>query len=101
MVQTYNCNKNIQAKAVDKVQVFDKTSKMEEMTGIPDDEKFKAINLTLKDEYKKGYFGESYCRYWSQSIYYDESLMLQAYTSKTKFSVYGIASNTGDYGLEL
>jgi hypothetical protein len=30
---------------------------MEEM-GIPDDEKFKAINLTLKDEYKKDILGK-------------------------------------------
>jgi hypothetical protein len=93
--------RNIQAKAVDKVQVFDKTSKMEEMTGIPDDEKFKAINLTLKDEYKKGYFGKATAGIGLNPIYYDESLMLQAYTSKTKFSVYGIASNTGTTGLNF
>ena len=71
------------------------------MTGIPDDEKFKAINLTLKDEYKKGYFGKATAGIGLNPIYYDESLMLQAYTSKTKFSVYGIASNTGTTGLNF
>lgn len=93
--------RNIQAKAVDKVQVFDKTSEMEELTGISDGEKFKAINLTLKDEYKKGYFGKAKIGAGLDPFYYDESLMLQAYSGKSKFSLYGIASNTGTTGLDF
>lgn len=93
--------RNIQAKAVDKVQVFDKTSKQEELTGIPDDERFKAINLTLKEEYKKGYFGKAKAGIGAKPLYYDESLMFQAYTKKTKVSAYGIASNTGTTGLDF
>ena len=71
--------RNIQAKAIDKVQVFDKTSQMEELTGIADGEKFKAINLTLKEEYKKGYFGKVSAGVGKDPTYYDESLLLQAY----------------------
>jgi len=93
--------RNIQAKAVDKVQVFDKTSTMEELTGISDGEKFKAINLTLKEEYKKGYFGKATAGVGLDPFYYDGSLMLQGYTAKSKISAYGIGSNTGTVGLDF
>lgn len=93
--------RNIQAKAVDKVQVFDKTSTMEELTGISDGEKFKAINLTLKEEYKKGYFGKATAGVGLDPLYYDGSLMLQGYTAKSKISAYGISSNTGTVGLDF
>lgn len=93
--------RNIQAKAVDKVQVFDKTSTMEELTGIADGEKFKAINLTLKEEYKKGYFGKASAGVGLDPVYYDGSLMLQGYTAKSKISAYGIGSNTGTVSLDF
>ena len=48
----------LQANVVDKVQVFDKKSDQAEFTGIDDGEKSKTINLTLKDDKKKGYFGK-------------------------------------------
>lgn len=93
--------RNIQAKAIDKVQVFDKTSQMEELTGVADDEKFKAINLTLKDEYKKGHFGKVSAGMGYDPAYYDGSLMWQGYTKNSKFSIYGIGSNTGATGLNF
>lgn len=49
--------KNLEAEAVDKVQVFDKLSEIAEFTGIEDGEEEKTINLKLKEEYKKGGFG--------------------------------------------
>lgn len=93
--------RNIQAKAIDKVQVFDKTSEMEELTGISDGDKFKAINLTLKDEYKKGYFGKATAGLGTKPTYYDGSLLLQGYTGGSKLALYGIASNTGTTGLNF
>ena len=42
--------KNLQADAIDKVQVFDKKSDQATFTGIDDGEKTKTINLTLKAE---------------------------------------------------
>ena len=50
--------KNLQADAIDKVQVFDKKSDQAAFTGIDDGSKQKTINLTLKDDKKKGYFGK-------------------------------------------
>ncbi len=49
--------KNLEAQAVDKVEVFDKKSEIAEFTGVDDGEDEKTINLKLKEEYKKGGFG--------------------------------------------
>ena len=48
---------NLEAEAVDKVQVFDKQSDIAEFTGIEDGQDEKTINLKLKEDYKSGGFG--------------------------------------------
>ena len=50
--------KNIRADAVKEVQVFDKKSDQSEFTGIDDGNTQKTINLKLKEDKKKGYFGK-------------------------------------------
>jgi len=49
--------KNLEAEAVDKVQLFDKTSEEADFTGVDDGVKEKTINLSLKEDYKNGGFG--------------------------------------------
>ena len=51
-------SKSLQAKAIDKVQVFDKKSDEAEFTGIDDGNTKRTVNLQLKDNMKKGYFGK-------------------------------------------
>lgn len=49
--------KNLEAEAVDKVEVYDKKSEMAEFTGIDDGKDEKTINLKLKEDHKNGGFG--------------------------------------------
>jgi hypothetical protein len=49
--------KNLNSKDVAQVQLFDKKTDQATLTGIDDGEKEKAINLVLKEDAKKGYFG--------------------------------------------
>lgn len=49
--------KNIPAEMIEKVQVMDENSEMAKLTGMKDDDDTKIINLTLKPDRKKGYFG--------------------------------------------
>ncbi|NNE27919.1 MAG: outer membrane beta-barrel protein [Saprospiraceae bacterium] len=49
--------KNLAAEAVDEVEVFDKQSEIAEFTGVDDGEEEKTINLKLKEDHKKGGFG--------------------------------------------
>ena len=49
--------RNLEAEAVDKVQVYDKKSEIAEFTGVDDGDEEKTINLKLKEDYKNGGFG--------------------------------------------
>ncbi|MES2004114.1 MAG: outer membrane beta-barrel protein [Bacteroidota bacterium] len=50
--------KNLRADAVDKIQTFDKKSDQAVFTGIDDGQKIKTLNIQLKEDKKKGYFGK-------------------------------------------
>lgn len=50
---------NIDAEAVSKVQVYNDKSEQEKLTGVKDGTQNKVMNLELKQEYKKGYFGKA------------------------------------------
>lgn len=91
--------KNLQADAIDKVQVFDKKSDQAVFSGIDDGTKTKTLNLTLKEDKKKGYFGKielaaGPLNRWNNNI------MANSFKSKRKLSVFGIMSSTGKTGLD-
>lgn len=90
--------KNLQADAVDKVQVFDKKSDQAAFTGIDDGQSKKTINLKLKEDKKKGYFGKIDLG-GGLNDRWNNSVMFNRFRAKKKFSVYGIASSTGKTGL--
>jgi hypothetical protein len=50
--------KNLGAESIAKVQVYNEKSEQSQLTGVDDGSKEKAMNLELKDEYKKGSFGK-------------------------------------------
>ena len=50
---------NLPADAVAQVDVYDKQSDMAEFTGIPDGEEERTIDLKLKEEARRGYFGRA------------------------------------------
>jgi len=90
--------KNLQADAIDKVQVFDKKSDQAAFTGIDDGKKTKTLNLTLKEDKKKGYFGKAEFK-GGVGNRWNNTLMANAFKSKRKLSAYGIMSSTGTTGL--
>jgi len=78
--------KNLEAEAVDKVQVFDKKSEIAEFTGIDDGEEEKTINLKLKEEYKKGGFGTAHLAGGTESVY-DAKLNYNRFSPKMQAAV--------------
>jgi hypothetical protein len=90
--------KNLQADAVDKVQVFDKKSDQATFTGIDDGNSKKTINLKLKEDKKRGYFGKLDLGGGPDGKY-DNSAMINRFRAKQKLSAYGIMSNVGTTGL--
>lgn len=91
-------NRSLQAKTIDKVQIFDKKSANAEFTGVDDGERTKTINLQLKDKYKKGYFGKLALGGGTNGFFENQG-MFNLFRGKQKFSVYGIAANTAKIGL--
>lgn len=91
--------KNLQASAINKVQVFDKKSDQAVFSGIDDGQKTKTINLTMKDDKKKGYFGKLELA-GGAGDRWNNTLMLNSFRAKRKLSVYGIMSSTGKTGLD-
>ena len=91
--------KNLRADAVKEVEVFDKKSDQAEFTGIDDGVKDKTINLKLKEDKKKGYFGKIEAG-GGLPDKYDNAVMLNAFRGKRKIAGYGIMSNTGQTNLD-
>ncbi len=89
---------NLRADMIDKVQVFDKKSDQAAFTGIDDGEKNKTINLQLKEDKKKGYFGKLEAGGGNNGFYHNQ-FMFNLFKKKLKFSGYGILSNIGTIGL--
>jgi len=87
--------KNLPADAVNKVQIFDKKSDMEEFTGIDDGNESTTINLALKDGMKKGLFGNGKLGYGSEDRW-EGSFNANTFGKKTQLSVIGAANNINE-----
>lgn len=91
--------KNLRADVVDKVEVFDKKSDQSAFTGIDDGVKDKTINLKLKEDKKKGYFGKTDAGGGYKDRFYG-SAMINAFQAKRKIAAFAITSNTGWMNLD-
>lgn len=91
---------NIESKAVDKVQVYDTKTEQDQLKGIgASGDGNKTLNIKLKENAKKGYFGNitgssDFKDLWNAKV------MLSQFKGNRKFSVYGTKSNinTGALG---
>lgn len=89
---------NLEAKIVDKVEVFDKKSDQAELTGFDDGEKSKTINLKMKKGMNKGLFGKvdassDFSRRWNNK------LMVNQFEGKRKLAAFGVMGSTYDVSL--
>ncbi len=94
--------KNLRADAVKEVQVFDKKSDQAEFTGISDGTTQKTINLKLKADKKKGYFGKVDAAAGPQKDIddrYNTNILLSSFKGKRKITGFVLNGNTGQDGL--
>lgn len=90
--------RNLDAKAIEAVQVYDKKSDEAIFTGVDDGQKTKTINLKLKEDRKKGYFGKINAGGGTDN-YYEGQGMVNAFKGKRQLSAFGVGANTGKVGL--
>jgi hypothetical protein len=96
---------NLDAQAVSKVQVFTEKSEQEKLTGISDGSKEKVMNLELKEDYKKGYFGKaSLGSGWAQNVEQPVRWLAKGsfnwFTDKQQLSFIGYGNNLNQSNLE-
>lgn len=92
--------KNLPADAVDKVQVFDRRSDQAEFTGIDDGQREKTINLKLKEDKKKGAFGNMTAGYGDAGSFVGKAT-INSFNKSTQLSFIGTGNNINEQGFSL
>lgn len=90
--------KNLGAETISKVQVFNDKSEQAKLTGVDDGKKEKAINLELKEEYKKGAFGKI-----TGAVGTDSRMAARGnynrFNKTSQFSILGYGNNINETGV--
>jgi len=92
--------RNIPAGAVHKVQVYDKKSDESEFTGIDDGTRDKTVNLELKEDKKKGVFGDILGGFGTAN-HYKGSAKAYKFTDKVQIAGLGMLNNVNQYGFSF
>lgn len=92
--------KNLDADAVDKVQVFDKKSDRSEFTGIDDGNSQKAINLKLKKDRDNAVFGKVAAGAGNNERY-DAQTNLNKFKGDKQISLIGMGNNVNKQGFSM
>ena len=90
--------KNLGAETLSKIQVYDEASEQTRLTGVEDGKEERAMNLELKEQYKKGSFGKITVaggteERWATRGNYNR------FNSKEQLSFIGYANNINETGV--
>jgi len=87
--------RNLGAKGIETVDVYEKDR---EGASIGDDDKMQVMDLKLKDDAKKGYFGKvsgaSDFALFEDNAFYEGEFLYNNFNKKRKISVFALSSNT-------
>ncbi len=84
--------KNITADMIESVQVFDDMSDQAKFTRVDDGSRSKTINIKLKKDRRKGYFGRVTAGYGSDNRY-QASVMANSFLGDRRISILGASNN--------
>lgn len=90
--------KNLTAEIIDKVKAYDRQSDRARITGIDDGNEKTVLDLTIKKDKKKGWFGNGSGGYGTSDRYSGRAMM-NRFKGEQKFSVLGNANNTEGNGM--
>lgn len=89
--------RNLQADAVDKVQAYDKASDAAQLTGFDDGNSERTLNLQLKKDRKKGYFGNLKAGAGTDGRF-EGNFNLNSFKGSRQLSVLGMSNNINAEG---
>lgn len=87
--------KNLPADAIAKVQLIDSKTQEAKATGIDDGQREKVLNLTIKEDKKKGWFGNVNAS-GGTTDKYNGYLSANHFNKNLQFAVLGMSNNTND-----
>ena len=90
--------KNLGAETISKVQVYNEKSDQAQLTGVDDGKREKALNLELKDEFKKGSFGKITVAGGTEDRWATRG-NYNRFNSKEQFSIIGYGNNINETGV--
>jgi hypothetical protein len=103
--------RNLPADAIERIQVYDKESDMAEFTGIADGQEERTINLELREDARRGYFGQAVGGLGggleplavieaqpNGRTRYNESLNINRFSPTTQLALLGNANNVNEAG---
>lgn len=90
--------KNLGAETISKVQVYNESSEQARLTGVDDGKKEKAMNLELKDEFKKGSFGKLTAAVGTEDRWAGRG-SYNRFNKKEQLSFIGFANNINQTGV--
>lgn len=90
--------RNIRSDMVDKVQVYEKKSDQAERTGVDDGERIQTINVTLKEDAKRGVFGKLEGAGGTDEFYMGKAAV-HRFRGSQKIGAYILGSNDGQVNL--
>ncbi len=93
-------SKNITNDMIESVQVFDDMSDQAKFTKIDDGSRTKAINIKLKKDKRKGYFGRGVAGYGTDDRY-QSTLTFNRFNEDQRFSLVGAANNINVQGFNF
>jgi hypothetical protein len=93
--------KNLQADAVEKVQVYDRKSETAEFTGIDDGTRERTINLQLKPDRKNGVFGYASGAGGGPDGRFDGKLSLNQFNDSRQLALLAGANNINQAGFSF
>lgn len=88
--------KNLPAKAIDKVQVYDKKSEEAEFMGIDDGVRERTLNLLLNEDNKKGYFGNAGAG-GGTGNHYNTGGKIYRFSSQLQSALLGMYNNVNEF----
>ncbi|WP_448520557.1 outer membrane beta-barrel protein [Rhodoflexus sp.] len=93
--------RNLPAKAIEKIQVFDRQSDQAQFSGIDDGSREKTINLELKEEFSNGGFGNFTAGAGADSqeeLRYEAKASYNRFSKTTQLSFLGMGNNINQQG---
>lgn len=93
-----SATKNLGAETISKIQVYNESSEQARLTGVEDGKREKAMNLELKDEFKKGSFGKLTAAIGTEDTWAGRG-SFNRFNQKEQLSFIGFANNINQTGV--